>query len=309
MPRRLTYLILAAAAVAASFLLWNAWRNSRNLSSAEMLQRLPTAGGVVLSIDFAQIRHSPVFRDLTGSKIAQDPDYLAFVRDSGFDYSRDLDEVVASFTDAGNFFVVRGAFDWKKLEAFAKRSGGNCYDKLCHLPGSVPEHRISFLPLAADVMGLAVSTDELAASRLLHPGPQRPLSASAQPVWLSIPGSSLNRTANNIPGASFFTRTVSGVDEVMLTLGPQSPASGETGFRLRLDAQCNTVQDAATLTAQLKTYTSILKGALEHERKSPDPSDLSGILTAGQFHQADRVVFGEWNLQKSFLDNLAGAAR
>ena len=34
--------------------------------------------------------------------------------------------------------------------------------------------------------------------------------------------------------------------------------------------------------------------------------DLTGVLTAGQFHQTDRMVYGEWTLQKSFLDNLAG---
>jgi hypothetical protein len=307
MPRRLTYLILILAGVAASFLVWTAWRNSHSLSSAEMLARLPTADGVVLSLDFGRIRHSGLFSELAGAKVVQDADYLVFVRDSGFDYQRDLDEVLASFTPSGNYFVVRGRFDWQKLESFVKTSGGSCYDKLCHLQGSVPEHRISFLPLAQDVMGLAVSTEELAASRLLHPSPQRPISVPSQPLWLSVPGASLNQTAKAIPGASFFTQTMTGVDDLLLTLGPNG--ADASSFALQLDAQCRTSQDAAGLTGQLKTYTSIFKGALEREKKKPDPKDLSGILTAGQFHQSDRVVYGEWTVQRSFLDNLASVAR
>ena len=309
MRRRLTYTILAVAGAVVAFLIWSAWRNSRVLSDQEMLLRLPTSDGVVLAIDVARIRHSDLFDELTGSKAMQDADYTAFVRDSGFDYRKDLDEVYASFTPAGNFFVVRGRFDWKKLEAYARQSGGNCYNKLCHMPGSTPERRISFLPLAQDVMGLAVSTEELAASRLLHAGSQRSIKTPPQPVWVSIPGSSLARTSQGIPGASLLARSVSGVDDLVLTLGPQGTGSKATNFALELEAECRTAQDAETLTGQLKAYTSILKAALDHEKKPPDPSDLSGVLTAGRFHQSDRSVYGEWTLDKSFLDHLAGEMR
>ena len=301
MARRLTYAILTVAGLAAVFLAWNAWRNSRNLSGAAMLQRLPTADAVVFSIDFVQLRRSGVFSELVGSKVMEEADYLAFVRDSGFDYQRDLDEALGSFTPSGNFFVVRGRFDWKKLESFAKQSGGSCYDRLCHMPGSVPERRISFLPLAAGVMGLAVGPEDLAASQLLHPGTQRAISVPSQPLWLSIPGAALNRTAKNIPGASLLTQTITGVDEVMLTIG----ADG-TGFAARLEAQCKTSQDAASLTGQLQAFTSVFKAAMSREKKKPDPKDLTGVLTAGQFRQSDRMVYGEWTLRKSFLDNLAG---
>jgi hypothetical protein len=303
-PRRLTYLILTVAGLVALVFGWNAWRNSRSLSDAEMLQRLPTADALVLSIDFGQIRHSLVYGQLMGSKIMEDADYVAFVRDSGFDYKRDLDDVVASFAASGNFFVVRGRFDWKKLEAFARQSGGSCYDKLCHMPGSTPERRISFLPLAAGVMGLAVSTDELAASQLLRSGMQRPISVPSQPLWLSIPGSALSRSTKDIPGASLLTQNITGVDDVMLTIGASGP-----NFAARLEAQCRTTQDAVNLNGQLKMVTSIFKGAMERGKKKPDPKDLSGILMAGQFRQSDRMVYGEWTLQKSFFDSLAGDVR
>jgi hypothetical protein len=274
-----------------------------------MLLRLPTADGVVVSVDVARIRQSDLFDDLTGAKAVQDADYTTFVRDSGFDYRKDLDQVFASFTPSGNFFVVKGRFDWKKLEAYARQSGGACYDKLCHMPGSSPDRRISFVPLAGDVMGLAVSTEELAASRLLHGETQRPIKNQPEPVWVSVPGSALARTSRGIPGASLLAQSVTGVEDVTLTLGPEGTGSKATSFALRFDAECRTQQDAENLAGQLKAYTSILQAALAHQKQAPDPSDLSGVLTAGQFHQLDRMVYGEWTLKKQFLDHLAGEAR
>jgi hypothetical protein len=298
--RRLTYLILTMAGIAAVFLGWNAWRNSASLTDAELLKRLPTGDAVVLSINFDQLRHSGMFSELVGSKVMEEPEYQAFVRDSGFDYKRDLDGVMASFTTGGNFFVVRGRFDWNRLHAYAVQSGGGCYNDLCQMPGSLPERRISFIRIGRGVMGLAVSTSDSAASKLLQESAQRPIRVPDQPVWLSMPGSALARTTKSMPVGGLLSSAVTSVDEMKLTLGAQG-----NNFAARMEAQCRTPQDAANLTGQLKTVTSVLKGAIERTKK-PDAKDLAGILTAGEFRQADRVVYGEWILQKSFLDNLAG---
>lgn len=308
MARRLTYLILTIAGIAGLFLAWTAWRNSRTLSDAEMLKRLPTADSVVVSLDFAQLRHSGVFGELVGPKVMEEADYQTFVRDTGFDYKRDLDQAFASFTNSGNFFVVKGRFDWKRLQDYATHSGGSCYNDLCHMPGSTPDRQISFVPLAArwnskgDVMGLAVTTSDSAASKLTQPSPQRPISVPTQPIWISIPGSAIGRSVKAVPGASLMlTSIMSGVDDIMLTIG----ANG-SNFAARMEAQCRTPQDAASVTTQLKAFTSLLKGLLDRQKRKPEAKDLSGVLTAGQFRQSDRTVYGEWTLQKSFLDNLAG---
>jgi hypothetical protein len=299
--RRLTYLILTAAGLGALFLAWNAWRNSRTLSDAEMLKRLPTSDAVVLSINLAQLRHSGIFGELVGSKVMEEAEYQAFVRDSGFDYKNDLDSVLASFTTTGNYFLVRGRFDWKRLQAYAQHSGGSCYNELCHMPGSQPDRHISFLPLARELMGLAVTTSDSAASQLLQVSAQRSITIPAQPIWVSMPGSALARTTKGIPGGNLLASSLNSVDEMMLTIGAQGDS-----FAARLEAQCRTAQDAATLNGQLQTLTSLLQGAIAREKKKPDSKDLTGVLTAGQFRQADRTVYGEWTLQKSFLDNLAG---
>ncbi len=302
MARRLTYLILTVAGLAAIFLGWNAWRNAQSLTDAEMLKRLPTADAVVVSLNFGQLRRSDIFEKLAGSKVMEEADYQTFVRDSGFDYKRDLEQVLASFTTSGTYFVVRGHFDWKRLEAYAKQAGGSCYNDLCHLPGSQPDRHISFVPLSKDVMGLAVGSSDSAASDLLQAAAaHRTISVPAQPVWISMPGSALLRNSKSVPGAGLLASALGTVDEMMLTIGAQG-----NNFAARMEAQCRTPQDAATLSAQLKTLTSLLKTAIDREKKKPDAKNLTGVLTAGQFHQTDRTVYGEWTFEKSFLDNLSG---
>ena len=301
MARRLTYLILTVAGIVVLFFVWSAWRNSRTLSDAEMLKRLPTADSIVLSIDFDQLRHSPVFLELAGSKVVEEPDYQAFVRDSGFDYKRDLERALISFTPSGTYFVIRGHFDWQRLHAYASHSGGSCYNDLCHMPGTLPERRISFLPLAPDVMGMAVSTEDLAASQLLHTAPQRAINAPTQPVWISTPGTALQRSARSVSFGSLLAPGLSAVNEAMLTIGP----SGDN-LAAHLEAECRTPQDAVMLNGQLNTITSVLKRAMEREKKQPAPGDLTGLLTEGQFHQSDRTVIADWVIHKSFIDNLAG---
>jgi hypothetical protein len=293
---------LAVAGAAALYLAVNAWRNSRSLSEAEMLKRLPAADATVLSVDFAQLRHSGLFGGLAGSKAREEADYLAFVRDTGFDYKRDLDQALVSFAPTGTFFVVRGRFDWKKLDAYAKQSGGSCYNDLCHMPGSTPERRISFLPLGKGVMGMAVSTDELAASQLLHAGAQRALTPAAEPVWISIPNSALARSAGSLPASTrLITSAMTAANDIMFTLGARG-----SNYEARIEAQCRTAKDASNLAGQLTALTGLLKTAIEREKKTPDPNDLTGVLTAGVFRQADKTVYGQWTLRKSFLENLAG---
>ena len=107
---------------------------------------------------------------LTESKVPLEPDYKSFLDGTGFDYRRDLDSVTATFSGSGNYYIARGRFDWKRLQEYVAKQGGSCYQDLCHVQGSTPERRISFLPLRNDVMALAVGTDDMAATRLTKAG-------------------------------------------------------------------------------------------------------------------------------------------
>jgi len=267
-----------------------------------MLQRLPPQDATVLFADFDTLRRGGLLK-LLASKTPEEPDYQTFVRATGFDYRTDLDMVAASFSNNGEYFVVKGRFDWKKLRAYAEAQGGSCQRNICRMPGSTPERRISFLPLQSNLMALAVSTDSFAASRLVEgtAGIVQPLDPPRDPVWLSISAESL-KTANQLPaGSRFFAAALASADKILLSLGPQ----GEQ-LEARLAVTCRTSADAIALAAQLQHATVLVRNLIAQENQKPDPKDLSGVLTAGVFEQSGRRVIGRWPLPSVFLESLAG---
>ncbi|MDQ6705877.1 MAG: hypothetical protein M3Z85_07920 [Acidobacteriota bacterium] len=291
--RRHVPLVLAIVFFAAAFYGWRNLQKERELDKpAVLLSRLPTKDAVVLSVDFAALRRGGILDLLSKSKVPEEPEYQTFVRNSNFDYKRDLDSALVAFAPDGTFFLINGRFDWRKLVEYAKLQGGSCYGDLCRMTGSTATRRISFVPLRQDLMALAVSGDDLAASRLKEPGPRRAIQVPSQPVWLSIPSSAL-KTGSKLPaGTRLFTSAMAGAEDVTLTLGPQGQS-----FDARLEASCHSQADAASLAAQLEKVTAMLQGP---------PGDLRGILSSGAFRQQGQTVFGRWTVRKDFIENLAG---
>jgi hypothetical protein len=268
-----------------------------------MLRRLPPENATTLFVDFDTLRRAGVLKLLAAAKSAEEPDYQAFVRATGFDYQRDLDLAAVSFSSDGEFFVIKGRFDWQKLRAYAQGQGGSCEGRLCRMQGSTPARRISFLPLQENLMALAVSTDNSAATRLVEPQTSsvQPLDAPRDPVWLSISAESLKTSGQLPPGASFFTTALSSADKILLSLGPE----GER-LEARLLVTCRSSDDAAALAGQLQHATSLVKEMMAREKQAPNPKDLSGMLTAGVFEQSGRRVLGRWPLPAALLESLAG---
>jgi hypothetical protein len=233
-----------------------------------------------------------------GSTTVPEPEYKQFLDGTGFDYKRDLDSAVASFSRDGNFFIARGRFDWKKLREYAERQGGSCYQSLCRMQGSTPARHISFLPLRNDALALAVSTDDLAATRLTKTG--RPVTAvlPSAPVWISVPGSELRRQDALPPGLRLMLSALTTADRVIVTLGPANQS-----IEAHLEATCRTQDDAKILASQLRTTTAVLKEALARDKRAGD-DEVATMLTAGRFDQTDRRVTGKWPVRKSLLDAL-----
>jgi hypothetical protein len=295
-----------AALVAAGGAIWLALDQRARIAAASpagMLQRLPPHEAAILFLDFDALRRGGILKLLSPSQSAEEPEYQAFVRATGFDYRTDLDLAAASFSGEGEYFVVKGRFDWKKLSAYAAAQGGGCDGRLCRMPGSTPERRISFFPLQSNLMALAVSSDSLAVKRLgeAQSGAVLPLDPPRDPLWVSIPAGSL-KTANQLPaGTRMFATALASADKILLSLGPQGQE-----LEVRLVVSCPTPAEAAALAGELQHATSLLRDAIARENQKPNPKDLSGVLTAGVFEQAGRRVLGRWPLPPVFLTSLSG---
>ncbi len=292
MKRTGTYALLAVTLIGAAAALWFA--SNKHFVA---LEHIPTEDATLLSIDFNTLRKAGLL-SLLATSGAEEPEYLSFIRATGFDYQKDLDSALVSFAPQATYFLIHGHFNWKQLENYAKTNGGGCYEKLCHLPGSTPQRRISFLPLQNDLMAMAVAADDLAATRLRDQNASPAMKAPRDPVWMSVPSAALKRTSEMSASTRLFASAVSGADRVTIALG-----SNGAGYAARLEANCNSTKDAQTVTAQLSKITSALKAA---PVSASSQNDLAGVLIAGTFQQSDRKVFGYWPISKGLLQNLTG---
>ena len=164
------------------------------------------------------------------------------------------------------------------------------------MQGSTPERHISFLPLRGDAIALAVSTNDLAAARLVTAGQPVTGSIPAGPVWLSVPGSVL-RQRNAVPAGlrGMFTALLN-TDRVVVTI---QPSGG--GLEARMEASCKSAADAAVLASQLRLATSALRDALAAEKQD---DELAAMMKSGTFDENGSRVVGRWPVRKTLLDSL-----
>jgi hypothetical protein len=270
----------------------------------DWLARIPPGESIILYVDWDALRRLGVLDLLALSRIGEEPEYAAFVEQTGFDARQDLREVLIAFHPEGNFFLARGRFDWPSLERFVTRQGGTCYNSFCRVEGSRPERRISYFPLRSDVMALAVSRDPSAAYRLQERHstlPPRP--ASVAPLWALLPASKLRNAAVLPTGTRLFAKALSETEWLLFAAAP----SGDH-LELRLEVNCRSAEQARVLLNQLRGLTEALREMIAREKLQPNPRDLSGVLTAGVFEQRDRRVYASWPLGRPFLESLAVGA-
>ncbi|MBI2681390.1 MAG: hypothetical protein HYX25_10355 [Candidatus Solibacter usitatus] len=303
--RKWALIVIVNCAVVAEGVVWYmAARRAHPaaVTPASLIARLPVEDAAVLYVDFDALRRGGVLQLTNRSKVIEEPDYQAFVASTGFDYKSDLDAAAAAFRPDGDFFTVRGRFDWKKLQAYAQSQGGSCYNDLCRLTGSTPTRQISFLRLEEGVMALAVSPDAMAATRIAaKAGPRPTQDLPSQPVWLSLPSAAL-RKLDGLPGGTrVLAKAMEDSESILLSAGPQGKQ-----FEARVEVMCRNDQDAAALGSQLERITALLRDSIAREKRQPDPNDLSGVLTGGVFEHTGRRVLGRWPIASGFLETLAG---
>ncbi len=294
--RRVTIAIVVAGVSLAGLALLLKWRDNRDFSDpALQLSRFPAEESIVVSVNFSALRLAGI---LSPSQAPLEPEYKQFLDGSGFDYRRDLDQVYASFSSSGNYFLAQGRFDWNRLSSYARQQGGSCYQSLCRMQGSTPQRRISFLPVREDVMALAVSTDDLAATRLTRTAQRVTTTIPDAPVWLSLPGTTLRQQAILPPGMRLMLSALTSADRVVVTGGLSAG-----GMEVRLDASCKTKEDAGVLASQLRNTAGLIREGMANHSLPPD-DELARTLGSGSFEQNGLRVAGRWPVARSLLETL-----
>jgi hypothetical protein len=198
--------------------------------------------------------------------------------------------------------AVRGQFDWKRLSEYARAQSGQCSSSFCSMPASKPNRYISFYPLRANVLALAVAADQWAAARIVAPRANATAldvqAAASAPVWVSAPGASF-RDLSGLPDGSHILSPLADAQEATFSL-----RSGQ----LQLDANCASPDIAASIVVRFTATTDLLRKMLQRDKLSPSPADLAGVLIAGRFETHASHAIGTWPLQKEFIESLLGGA-
>jgi hypothetical protein len=135
--------IVVVVLAAIAFVAYQHSGDSAAASRARMLAAMPGAASTIVFADFAELRKSPFAAQLYSwaPQPQLEADYAQFLRDTGFDYERDLDRIAIAVVkrqqDTSLFAIADGRFDRKKLVVYASQFG--THEKLAgHEIFSVP---------------------------------------------------------------------------------------------------------------------------------------------------------------------------
>jgi len=171
--KKRTWIGLAAVVVlvgAAAFFGYRKWRVQNGAAREAALALLPTDASAVLLADFDELRQAPFIRKLYAwaPKPQADAEYAQFVKETGFDYERDLQRITIAVRKRGQdstlFSILDGKFDRQKIAAYALKGGSAAKTggrEIFSVPVSGTARKISFAFLRND--RIAVTDDANAA--------------------------------------------------------------------------------------------------------------------------------------------------
>jgi hypothetical protein len=174
MNRRRWTLGITAISLAGCLALLDAywrWHDAGSRTRDFVLSAMPPDASAVLFADLAELRRAPFATQFYNwiPKNQVDEEYAQFLRETGFDYERDLDRVaiavIKTEKESKLFAVAEGRFDRKKIEAYASRSGTREIRgrrEILKVPLSDSARKISFAFLSKEEVALT-DAGELAA--------------------------------------------------------------------------------------------------------------------------------------------------
>jgi hypothetical protein len=306
-------MVLIAGVVMAFWLRWSAAPQSARL--------LPEADAVIY-LDLAPLRRAGFLRDLP--KVNRDPDFEEFVRQTGFEFERDLDQAAFAVhlphPDGGNrgyadprfSEVFAGRFDVEKLTTYFRRAAKNV------------EHdgntEIFVLPMEGRTVRIAIlSSEKVAVSNLEDPDSLRGIIERArEPGFVRGPELVRNYYRQAPPGSLAWAigKTSRGSNEGNLTLpeGLELPLPGGTVWvasakyagevQLRGEAFLPQPQDASQLAQNLNLFLTMFRSVqVNVGAQGPDP-DVKKFFDSVRVTQEENRAIVAANVSTEFLKKI-----
>ena len=298
-------LVCAAAAVAAVYLYRSRYSASVGAPLPALVTELPAGAPAVAYIDVVALRglkDSPLasLLGLATSGPDEDREYQEFVRNTGFDYSRDLDRAALAYWPAKEqpktkspasaqnqnneiLAIADGRFDQAKIKAYALRSGTvvtRGKHSLYEVPGDPP---VTFEFLSSTRVALASGSN-----------------AEAHVLATDSPGLDpvVQTLVNHVGGVPFFAvaRADALPEAVYASIGQSSQIGGlaksiqgvtlagrpdAANLELALDARCDSMASALQISALLGGFRVFGSLAMSDPKtKSQMTKEQAALLSA-----------------------------
>ena len=147
----------------AGFYGYQKWNAKSSHTPTDVLGMMPADVSAVLFVDLKELRTAPFVTQLYAwaPKPQADPEYAQFLRETGFDYERDLDSIAVAFErreqDLAFFAIADGKLDRQKISALALKTGSvarNGGHEIFSVPVSGSAKKISFTFLRGNRIAL-----------------------------------------------------------------------------------------------------------------------------------------------------------
>jgi hypothetical protein len=329
--------LIAIVAAAALYLLLRGSHGplSLNKPSAQpdLLTLLPSDAPILVYIDFSALRASSLGPTLASFSDPSnlDPDYAKFIRETGFDYSRDLDRLAfaawprtPAAAKGGNpqppnialLAVAQGRFDRAKIVAYVQRNG-----KVSR-QGAIDVYDISSGSTGPQILLTFLSNDRIAISQGV------PLDSAIAAANHPAPNPDLARRTARVAGSAIFAvarasdlATASGVPELqtgpirksintiqLLTLSGQPDADKLT---LSAEGQCDSLPHALQLVLTLQGLRFLGQAAVasaksKNQMTPADAATLESILSSAVVSRSENFVRIRVDLNANALQGIAG---
>jgi len=293
---------LLALAGAAIFSVIDTERHRFVRSSVDLVKQLPPGDFTRFYADLRALRQAALLHLLTGVSPIQEKDYQEFVRQTQFDYTRDMDALAGASDGEQFFFLLRGRFQWDKLKQYAATHGGTCRRLSCVVPTSKSGYWVNLVRVQSDVTGLSISANSAAAETLRRKAPETEHAFPTDPVWVSVSRAVLSKPDALPLPMRILAISLQSADRVVLSLG--AVTDKQAAFQVELKANFPIEASAETARAQLEIETKMLKLGLQRAHRQPNPADLTGLIAAGSFRRVRKEVLGSWPVRWELLRTL-----
>lgn len=286
-----------------------------------LISLLPTQAPYVVYADLDALRKSEFLARLVAIAPTQqeDPEYTEFVRETGFDYTRDLDRVaIAIFPGSPNAKVValaEGRFDQQKITAYALRTGKTVQREgrtTYIVPASTTgeEVTVNFLaPNRIELISEAVGTppDPPAASPKSDPEMQERVSRVAGSAIFAVA-----RTDAAPKGVTLGTVRLDDIESALKGVQWITLAGVPEGQNLRvvLEGECDSITGALNLDLTLGGFRIIGRAAMAapstRKQFTPKGADaLTKLLSLVDISHTGKIVRVMVAFTPDLLDGLA----